>query len=49
MLQRERQVGDDIASLVAAVVTHRVDLHRVERLLADELRHGIGQLSHHAR
>ena len=48
-LQRERQIGDDEAGLVAAIVADRVDVERVERLLADQCGHAVGQLDLAAR
>src|SRR5438477_8964538 len=43
-LQRHRQICDDEAGLVAAVMADGVHSQRVERLLADELGHRVGQL-----
>ena len=43
-LQRQREIGDHVAGLVAAIVAGRVDRGRVERLLADQLGHRVREL-----
>ena len=48
-VQRDRQIGEHKPRLVAAIVTDRIDLQRVERLAADQLRHPVGQLDLAAR
>ena len=42
--KREREIGLDIARLVAAIVALAIEGKAVERLVADQLRHRVGQL-----
>src|SRR3954447_3756623 len=48
-LQRHREIGDDEAGRVTAIVANRRDLQRMEWLLADRPGHGVGQLDFAAR
>ncbi|PAV92554.1 hypothetical protein WR25_08362 [Diploscapter pachys] len=42
--EREREVRLDVARLVPAIVARAIEGKAMERLLADQLRHGVGQL-----
>ena len=49
MRERERNIGFNKADLVATIITRALVTETVERLLANQARHAVGQLNLAAR